>query len=233
MLGRKTPIAVVPNGIDVPVLSGDSGGNSSPGIEHGLESRRYFLYLGRIHPFKGLAELVAGWSRSSAPDRGFALVIAGPCESRFEEWFKRLLRGARKPESLKYVGETKGEEKASFLAHARALILPSLSENFGIVVGEALVQQTPAIANFGAPWSLLVEEGCGWWIPYGEESLTAAIEEASKRPREEIEEMGRRGRLAVERRLSWPAIGTKMNEMYRWLSDGTPLPFWFTMGETP
>jgi hypothetical protein len=45
--------------------------------------------------------------------------------------------------------------------------------------------------------------------------------------------MGRRGRLAVERRLSWPAIGTKMNEMYRWLSDGTPLPFWFTMGETP
>jgi glycosyltransferase involved in cell wall biosynthesis len=230
-LGLHQPaIAVVPNGVDVPKNLEQYRQTQLQTIAPDLEARRFFLYLGRIHPYKGVTELLAAWNRSRASEYGLGLVIAGPCEKKHESWFSRLLSSAPFSDSIKVVGEVRDGVKSSLLAQARALILPSLSENFGMVVAEALAHATPAIANVGAPWRLLEEEHCGWWIPKGEGALVAAIDEVTGMPEEIIEAMGRRGRRAVEDNLSWDAIGKMMSSVYGWLTGSANRPSWVIEG---
>jgi glycosyltransferase involved in cell wall biosynthesis len=101
---------------------------------------------------------------------------------------------------------------------ADVFVLPTLSENFGMVVAEALGSGVPVITTRAAPWSLLTERGCGWWVDVGVEPLADAIRKAAAIGDEERRAMGARGRRLVEERFGWPAIAGRMASVYRWLA---------------
>jgi glycosyltransferase involved in cell wall biosynthesis len=103
-------------------------------------------------------------------------------------------------------------------------VLPSKSENFGMVVAEALAARTPVITTKGAPWQELETHRCGWWIDMGVESLIEALEKAMSHSPVELHEMGRRGRQLVEEKYTWDRVAGQMIEVYEWLLGRGPRP---------
>jgi len=115
------------------------------------------------------------------------------------------------------VGSVEGEAKANLYRCADLFILPTFTENFGVVVAEALSYGVPVITTKGAPWEGLITHGCGWWIDIGAEPLAAAIREAVAISDEERYAMGKRGRLFVEENFGWSDIAEKMLFVYQWI----------------
>jgi len=118
---------------------------------------------------------------------------------------------------FEYVGPVAGEAKWNLYRDADLFVLPSHSENFGLVVAEALACGVPVITTRGTPWEDLVTHRCGWWTEIGVEPLANALREALRLSDEERQHMGRRGRKLVEENYTWPAAAKKMVAVYRWM----------------
>ncbi|MGH7567319.1 MAG: glycosyltransferase [Gemmatimonadota bacterium] len=212
--GVDAPIAVVPNGVDLPPLP-------RPRRAEAGRPRR-FLFLSRIHPKKGLEALVEAWGL--ARPAGWELVIAGPDEgghrAEIEERARRLGPGP----AIRFRDRVPDGEKWDLYGTADVFVLPTSSENFGVVVAEALASAVPVITTRAAPWAALSERGCGWWAELGVESLAEAIREAAGIGDEERREMGTRGRRLVEERFGWQTIARRMLSVYCWLAGEAAVP---------
>ena len=209
--GFSQPVAVIPNGIDVPPLV------RTPG------ERRTMLYLGRIHPNKQVEMLVRAWSQLEAEHPDWQLSVVGTdIDARgYLEKMRRLAEELRL-ERISFDGELVGKAKLDAYRSSDVYVLPTLTENFGVTVAEALAAGTPVIVTKGAPWPNLEANGAGWWIDHGIEPLVASMRFAMSRPREELEEMGRSGRQWMLNDYAWPTLAAKMLEFYEWIYRGMP-----------
>lgn len=219
-LGFRQPVAVIPNGIDVPPL---------PVRKEGAQ--RTLLFLGRIHVVKGLDILLPAWREVEEQFPDWQLVIAGSDDGYHgSSGYLDRIRSEVQHLALQrvtFAGRIHGKEKLQAYRDADIFVLPSYSENFAITVAEALSLGTPAIVSKGAPWSALGENGAGWWVDIGVEPLTACLRAAMAHSREDLAAMGHRGRAWVQNALSWESIGARMSETYRWLNDRSlPVPAW-------
>ena len=211
-LGFNQPIAVIPNGVDIPELAK----STSPVAE-----TKTALFLSRIHPKKGVKELVDAWSRVRPV--GWKCVIAGPDEEGHESVIKQAVLNAGLENQFEFVGPVYGEAKAGLMNSADLFILPTYTENFGIAIAEALAYGIPVITTKGAPWECLVSNNCGWWVDIGVDSLEAAMREAFVLSRETLSDMGKRGRVLMESEYSWQSVAQSMKAVYEWvLGGGTP-----------
>jgi len=213
--GFTAPVAVMPNGIDLPDMP--------PAFERGKGGVRTLLYLGRIHPIKGLDRLLHAWVQLQAHHPHWRLVIAGKGESAHVQDV-RALASRLGVHRVEFPGPLYGEAKARAYFAADIFVLPTHTENFGMVVAEALAHGCPAMVSRGAPWSGLVTEGCGWWVDNSVDTLVAGLDAAIQLPPDQLAAMGLRGRAWMERDFGWTAIGQKMNEAYRWVVTGGDRP---------
>ena len=219
-MGFRQPVAVIPNGIDIPDLS----------LKR-CERSRILLFLGRIHPIKGLDMLLLAWRVVQDRFPEWRLVIAGSDDGYYGKsgYLNELRMLAQKLEvrRVDFVGPLHGREKLQAYRDADLFILPSYSENFGMTVAEALAAGTPAIVTQGAPWEGFNQHDAGWWIEVGKESLVACLEDALARPHDALTEMGLRGRSWMQRDFSWPYVAQRMVETYEWLAgDRSTVPAW-------
>lgn len=217
-LGLRNPVCVIPNGIDVPA--------ELPAVLHaGVASKgggpRRCLFLSRLHPKKGLPMLLEAWAR--AKPVGWVLEIAGNAEGGHDREIERLIRG-RGLDSVRLVGEQAGSEKWRFLAAGDLFILPSYSENFGIVVAEAMAMGLPVITTHGTPWGVLEEQDLGWWVPASADAIAASLRTATAESPDRLADRGRRAREYALRSFGWPAIGERMAACYAWLLGLGPVP---------
>jgi glycosyltransferase involved in cell wall biosynthesis len=228
-LGMRQPIAVIPNGVALPEAR-DAGAvqvPSNPECESGRHARshsrasrglgepsRVALLLSRVHPKKGLLELVRAWARVAPP--GWRLWIAGPDEGGHWAEVAHVIAELGLDSSVHYLGPVEAGVTSALYQQADLFILPTFSENFGLVVAEALAHGVPVITTRGAPWADLETFGCGWWIDTGVEPLALALRAATSLSDAERAAMGERGRIYV-RRYDWDAIATEMVAVYRWV----------------
>lgn len=213
--GLSQPVAVIPNGIDLPEVSTQA--------RHVRADGRYVLSLGRLHPIKGLDRLLHAWSRVEPTFPDHRLKIVGPAEDHYDQVLRTLAAdlGLKQVEILAPVF---GAEKEELLRHADVFAIASLSENFGNTVAESLAAGVPVISTKGAPWSGLEANGCGWWIDHGPEPMAATLHGALSLPDEARIAMGARGRQWMERDFTWRAVGEQMADVYRWLVLGGDKP---------
>lgn len=213
-MGFRQPVAIIPNGIDIPALRPEKHVRG-----------RTLLFLGRIHAKKGLDMLLPAWGAIQERFPDWQLQIVGPDNQGYLAQMQRL-SGELGLERVVFTGGLSGENKMQAYRMADVFVLPTYSENFGMTVAEALATGTPAIVTKGAPWMDLDTRGAGWWIDIGVDPLVACLEDALSRSTESLEEMGLRGRNWMETEYSWTQVGRQMAETYRWVVHGGNKPDW-------
>jgi glycosyltransferase involved in cell wall biosynthesis len=142
------------------------------------------------------------------------LVLAGSDLIGYRREVEKMVRELGVQDSVVITGELQGEMKDALLANAEVFVLPSYSENFGIVVAEAMAWGRPVIASTGTPWQEVAEVGAGWWVEPGEEPLAKALAEAMGKSPEELEEVGSRGRTLVAERYGWSVPAQRLLAAY-------------------
>ena len=176
-------------------------------------SRKRALFLSRIHYTKGLINLVEAWAMVAPDD--WELEIVGTDADGYQAQVEKRVGELGIRDKVIFSGPASEDEKWVKYIGADLFVHPTFTENFGIVIAEALYAGLPVITTKGAPWSDLVEERCGWWVEIGVKPLADALRSAFALPAHELRAMGERGRDLVRRKCSWPAIGRLMKAEYQ------------------
>lgn len=205
-LGLRMPVAVIPNGVEIP---------ERPVPTLPRLGIRTVLFLSRIHPKKGVLDLVRAWA--ALRPLGWRLLIAGPDEDGHANVVRAAVAACGLGGDVEFTGEVGGEVLQQLWGLADLFVLPTRSENFGMVVAEALAREIPVITTRAAPWAELEERRCGWWIEQGPEPLRAALAVAMSLPDAERQAMGERGRRLVEERYAWARVAQETSDFYNWL----------------
>jgi len=220
-LGINTPVAVIPLGVDLPDAS----------IQRIELLAKRILFMSRIHPVKGLIELVSAWAL--VRQSGWTVVIAGPDEDGHEAVVKAHIRHHCLEGDFLFAGLVAGEAKEQLFADCDFFILPSHSENFGMVVAEALARSVPVITTTATPWQLLHTRGCGWWVSPDVDGLALALNQALKMSKPELNKMGDRGRELVSQEFAWEKIGKMALSALGWaLNKSATVPQFINVGES-
>ena len=195
-------MAVIPNGVEIPESVTHSNGH------RGLR----LVYLGRLDPIKGIENLLRARSMLNGdPGSRLSLTIAGAGETDYEKNLQSTISQMAAAERPKMIGHVSGGDKDELFENADVVVVPSYTENFGLVVAEALAHGVPVIASKGTPWQRVEEVGCGLWVDNSPVSLAAAIKQISSMP---LREMGQRGRDWMQREFSWDLMAKRTMELY-------------------
>lgn len=208
----RIPVAIIPNGVDLPSESYGVADKSDAVIGGTV------LFMSRIHQKKNLAGLLYAWKLLPAEVvNRWCLLIAGPDEAGHGQVVASLVRSLNLQNAVKLIGSIDEDRKAAIFKSADVFVLPSFSENFGVVVAEAMGYGLPVIATTGTPWQELSRSGCGWWVDPDPESLADALAQAMGRSFAERRAMGAIGRAYVSEHFSWDGIGASTVALYEWL----------------
>ena len=250
-LGFKNRIIISPNGVNVP--EGDLGtqvasrhanlaksdvattptSSATPQSAFCQGSSRRALFVSRMHPKKGVLELVESWARvkptgwccelvytmNSEEERAYEqkvkdrILSLGMTYSEGDNSTVRL-QPSPSPKSTDFIftGPLDDDSKWSAYARADLFVLPTYSENFGIVVAEALWAGVPVITTKGTPWKELEDFKCGWWVDLSE--LDSALRDATSTSDLDLDLLGRNGRALVSDRYTWAAVTETVVEGY-------------------
>jgi len=196
-------VVIIPNGIEIPEKVSHVGGDGLLRL----------LYLGRLHPKKGIENLLeACKALSDNFDKAWSLTIAGAGGSHYTETIKDTIEALALSKQVKMIGGIVGRSKQSVFENVDITVIPSHTENFGMVIAESLAHGVPVIASKGTPWSRVEKMGCGLWVGNDPESLFKAIEQMSKMP---LREMGQRGREWMKKEFDWGLRAQEMLNAYK------------------
>jgi glycosyltransferase involved in cell wall biosynthesis len=201
-------VRMVPNGVDIPAHLDRT--------ESDGELR--LLFLGRLHPIKGIESLLDACSLlSKEGGPRWRLTIAGWGTPAYVAELRARTVTLGLDQRVQLVGGVVGEAKKKLLENSDVVIVPSHSESFGIVVAEALAHGLPVIASTGTPWSGLEEKRCGLWVENDPTTLASAICEIGTMP---VAAMGLRGREWMQKEFSWTSVTTSMVDLYHEIARG-------------
>lgn len=204
-LGYDQSAAIIPNGIDLSEVKQKTDWNTGP--------VKNMLFLSRVHPKKGIELFIEAVAQLKSDQ--FKVTIAGEGAPAYVESLKKLAFQKGVFHLFDFVGGVYGNQKWELFQKADLFVLPTYSENFGIVIAEALATGIPVITTTGTPWKELETYHCGWWIELSATNLITALAEAINTNSEDLKVMGLRGRKLVEERYSIQSVVTKMQQLYK------------------
>ncbi|MHB8383760.1 MAG: glycosyltransferase family 4 protein [Candidatus Binataceae bacterium] len=169
-------------------------------------------FIGRIDPKKGLENLLDACAiLAGRGSPAFSLAIAGSGARDYGRTIAARVAALAERADVSMAGEVRGEAKERWFSQCDVLVAPSFTENFGLVIAEALAREVAVIASRGTPWSILEARGCGLWIANDPPSIADAIERAATMP---LAEMGARGRALMIEKFSWQRCAREMMRCY-------------------
>lgn len=225
--GYRGPIAVVANGItQAGRRSREEAALMAAAFRRDYpqtQGRRLLLFLSRIEPIKGVTTLAQAWADCARQFPDWHLVLVGPDERSHLQEVLRVLHDGNAVDRTTITGPLHGERKTAAFFASELFVLPTISENFGLVIGEALSHGLPVITTTGAPWPGIGEHACGWWIPPTREALVDTLREALAAPASTLAAMGGRGAAWIARDFTWQAEADSLRQTYEWLLGERPV----------
>lgn len=222
--GFRQPIACIPNGVDLCAAVGAAGRSILEDRHPELRGKRWILFMSRLHPVKGLPQLLRAWAAIERTHPDWHLLIAGESLDDYATQMRRLASELCLKGRTTFAGMLSGETKACALGHAEFFVLPTQSESFGVAIAEALACGLPVITTKAAPWAEIDSHRCGWWIERGEAPLRTALGAALRISVVERQAMGARSRNLAISRYARQNIGEEMKAAYHWLLGGGEPP---------
>ena len=207
--GVKAPVCVIPNALDM---------SEFPCRSNGDGAARQVLFLSRIHPKKGIEILLDAWQKLHERFPEWTLLLVGNGDPEYIEVLHGIISRKGLAHCVQMLPPYFGEDKIELYHSSAVFVLPSWSENFGMVVAEAMACGLPVITTTGTPWEVLASHGLGWWIDLSVDNLAEALDEALSLPPGDLVEMGRRASAYVRENFDYHVIAQKVTEMYAALS---------------
>ena len=229
-LGFKNPICVIPNGIET---------EGYPCRKDASMVKKQILFLSRIHPKKGIEILIDTFSRIHRDFKDWNLVIVGNGEDNYRKSLNDKVRKLSLKDKVQILAPVFGEAKMKLYQESSVFCLPSYSENFGMVIAEAMSCGVPAITTNGTPWQLLNGEvstmgasldmlgnnkRTGWCIDLSVDNLEKALREAMMMPSVELYEMGQRGSKLVNANFNYRMVARMNLALYDWIINKAKKP---------
>lgn len=206
----SSPIAIIPNGINP---------DNYPLKEYHNKEINRVLFLSRLHPKKGLNILFEAWSK--LPEKlkeNWILTIAGEGDATYSiNDLKHKLSTEFPDQNIEVIGAQYGVDKIKCYHSADIFILPSYSENFGMVVAEAMSCGLPVITTTGTPWHELQDNNIGWWVKPNLDNILQALMQAMSMPIADLWEKGRKARYFVLKNYSIRSLAVKYKTLYEWI----------------
>jgi glycosyltransferase involved in cell wall biosynthesis len=196
----RTQARVIHNGVHLPTLNG--GRNQRNG------SLR-LLYLGRLHPIKGIENLLRALVRIKSEVN---LTLCGDGDLQYRRSLESLVSELSLGRRVSFRGAIDEATKARQFHEADLCVVPSFKENFSLVVAESLSHGVPVIVGDGTPWKQVDQIGCGRCVSNSPEELAKAIEALGDAP---LIEMGLRGREWIQKEFGWDVVAEQMLATYR------------------
>jgi len=228
---------VIPNGLDI---KGYEIRNEYEYTKLGNNFRKKFgihhnakivLFLSRLNWKKGLDTLIPAFSEVIKKEPKAVLVLAGGDEKNYKKEIIKMINNRhltcadfsphnsafspRESASCIFTGMLLGEDKVAAYQIADVFVLPSYSENFGMVVVEAMAAEKPVVITKGVGISKEVEAaGAGIVIDKDEKQLAEAILKILDNP-DLAKKMGEAGKQLVKTEFSSEKVAEKWIEEYR------------------
>lgn len=215
-LGLRNPIAVIANGVSLDGWS-ESVQRKNP--------TKTVLFLSRIVPGKGVFELLTAWSQLPAL-HGYRLRIVGNADPAYAAQIQFLLDQLNLRSTVDIEDALYGEDKWQAYEDADLFVLPSHSENFGIVIAEALFAGLPVITTDQTPWQRLERTGTGWICSTSPEDLAVTLDRALSLPEKVLSEMGHKAKALAKANYLWKGITKQYITTYEWLAGRAQKPDW-------
>ena len=216
--GLKNPIVVIPNGVNgsntdkkkmPPNWYKQLGENNNPKV---------LLFLSRIHPKKGLDNLLEAWheiQNKSSEEKKWILAIAGWGEESYLKKLKAYILEHNMEQSVFFIGSQLGLEKAATFHWADAFILPSFSEGLPMAVLEAWSYSLPVLLTPACNLPTGFSKNAAVQIESTSEGIYQGLKHFFSLSPEATIQMGKNGKLLVQEHFLWPHITEKLRRVYK------------------
>lgn len=207
----RNRIRVIPHGVPIPA-PGPAGGMEAF-LERfpSLGKRRIVLFMSRVAPKKRPELLVEAVARLRIQLPDIALVIAGSDAGAMAS-VRNAVHAMGMEDISVFTGFLGGELKQSAFAAASVFVLPSVDENFGVAVVEAMAQGVPVVVTPGvASHEYVDQSGGGMTVAGTPDDIAHGIRQILDG---DGVTMGRRGKEFVAASLSWASVVPHIGAMY-------------------
>ncbi len=209
--GLANPVCLIPYGVDVPCL----------GTRTMDRDEKVLLFLGRIHPKKGLVNLLNAWHHvqgTQSPSKArWKLIIAGWDQANHQSELLKVAKELGVVSSVNFVGPKFGSDKDALLRSAHAFVLPSFSEGLPVSILEAWSYGLPVLMTPECNIPEGFQMGAAISIGTEIERIASGLNELKAMGEDELVSMGIRGRQLVQKRFSWVAYTSQLYAVYIWL----------------
>lgn len=216
--GLSNPLCVIPFGIDLPL----------PVLEGAMRHEKALLFLGRLHPKKGLMNLLMAWQRLQhdrpSEIEGWELWIAGWDQGDHEQALRKYSREYGLESSVRFLGPKFGGDKDLLLRSVGAFVLPSFSEGLPVSVLEAWAYGLPVVMTKECNLPQGFSSGAAVCIDTTAMGIAHGLLDLMALPSEDRTAMGMRGRQLVEQQFSWVSYAEHMLSVYAWMNGAGPRP---------
>ncbi|WP_084757736.1 glycosyltransferase [Spirosoma luteum] len=210
-LGIKKPIAIIPNGVDIPNLCNVKETPSWKNV-----NKKTLLFLSRIDPKKNIHSLISAWLKSDYLNHDWELVIAGDLK---DVSYSKLLKDlAGNNATIKFIGGQYGNDKVNSFIHSDAFILPSFSEGLPMAVLEAWSYKKYTLISDACNLNIGFEFDAAYRIETDEMSLISSLNELFITPHSKLIDVGLRAFDLVASKFTWKKVSDDMLLLYKWVS---------------
>ena len=214
-LGITTCKAVIPNGIETDAYPCKT---SVEGV------KKQVLFLSRVHVKKGIELLFEAWKRLHSDYVDWQLLVIGNGEAEYIHSLENRVESLGLKDSIKILPPVFGEAKIKVYQESALFCLPSFSENFGMVIAEAMSCGTPVITTTNCPWEILNETDTGWCVDLSVENLEHALREAMGMDANALYDMGQRASKLIYDYFDYRSVTRKTLRLYEWLLNSGEKP---------
>ena len=222
--GIKTPIAMIPNGINISEFNNTLSQNDSKLSLSLNVKKKYILFLSRLHPKKGLEYLVSAWLKIAKEKKDWDLLIVGPdYNNRYTNNILKNIENDNLSHRTHVKGMLVGQKRLNAFTASNLFVLPTHSENFGIAILEAMASKLPVITTHGSPWQEIEQRNAGWWVKLNQKNIDKSLYDALELKDYELKAKGLNG-FDLVKKYDWEYQAVKMKIVYEYILNKTGKP---------
>lgn len=215
--GLKNPVAVIPNGVNLPM---------SFKREFSDKRKKTLLFIGRIHPKKGLTLLIKalGILKPKGFFDNWNVRIAGWDQNEHRKKLETLVLKLGLKDFVSFLGPVYGEQKRLELINADAFILPSHSEGLPMSILEAWSYKLPVVMTKACNLPEGFNNNAAIKIERDEIDISEKLEALNRMSCRQLSNMSSNGFLLVKDKFQWAKIAEEMAKVYTWLLANDKMP---------